>query len=227
MRAIFLIISLNFFLSGFGQIDEPNPPNYNLIEREIKNPDSEFYYEKLLQRYRDHDTTLTQEEYRHLYYGYVFSDSYEPYWQCAYIDTLSTLYSGKDLTQRDCDILLKYASMCYDEFPFDLKQIKMIAYTYHLNGQEDEANLWSNKARSIIGAILSTGNGDKNNAWHVIAKSHEYEVIRSFGLSPTEQSLVEGRYDMIKLSQNQNGVTQYYFDVGRLLVELYMQTFDK
>jgi hypothetical protein len=227
MRILLTLFSLTIFISGFGQNFKPVPPNYDLIEKEIKKTDSDFYYPKLMQRYRDNDTTLTHEEYRHLYYGYLFNDSYEPYWLCDCIDTLAPIYSKAEWTPQDCDTIIKYGKMCCDDFPFDLRQINMIAYAYHIKGHEDEAILWSYKVHNIIGTIFSTGNGEKpKKAWHVISTSHEYEIIKSFGLFPAGQALIKGNYDLINISPNQYGVTKFYFNIEKLF-QANMKSFNR
>lgn len=46
----------------------------------IKNPESPFYYENLLKRFQNFDTTLTKQDFHYLYYGNFFQPTYFPYY---------------------------------------------------------------------------------------------------------------------------------------------------
>jgi hypothetical protein len=51
-------------------------PDYEQIKSNIKNKQSELYYSKLWDRYQQGDSTLTIDEARHIYYGYIFNKDY-------------------------------------------------------------------------------------------------------------------------------------------------------
>lgn len=54
-------------------------PDFDKISRETQNPHSEFYYPKLVKAYNRNDTSMTHEQYRNLYLGYIFQEDYDPY----------------------------------------------------------------------------------------------------------------------------------------------------
>lgn len=54
-------------------------PDFAKIERETLDPKSEFFFPKLMKVYNRNDTSMTQEQYRHLYLGYQFQEDYDPY----------------------------------------------------------------------------------------------------------------------------------------------------
>ena len=51
---------------GFAQKTETEKPDYSQIEKDIADPQSNFYYPKLLQRYKGYDTTMTLQEKRYV-----------------------------------------------------------------------------------------------------------------------------------------------------------------
>ncbi len=53
--------------------------NFTAIEQAVNNAQSKYYFPKLAERYKRNDTTLTKEEYKHLYYGQVAAAGYAPY----------------------------------------------------------------------------------------------------------------------------------------------------
>ena len=72
-----LLILLLFAIAqteGYPQLlTFPNEaPNYKAIKADIEDPSSVFYYAKLLPRLMGNDTTLNNQDYRHLYYGYIY-----------------------------------------------------------------------------------------------------------------------------------------------------------
>ena len=54
-------------------------PDFARIERETQDPKSEFYFPNLIKIYNRNDTSMTQQQYRNLYLGYLFQEDYDPY----------------------------------------------------------------------------------------------------------------------------------------------------
>src|SRR5215213_7342118 len=74
--SLFLIFFFNAFTilaQDFKKVDR------EIIKKEVTDPASSFYYSKLLERFNSFDSLLTDEEYRHLYYGFVFQKQYSGY----------------------------------------------------------------------------------------------------------------------------------------------------
>ena len=47
-------------------------------------------YNKLMTRYENNDKSLTVDDYRQLYYGYIFQPEYSPYDKTDYSKSIST-----------------------------------------------------------------------------------------------------------------------------------------
>ncbi|MDE6811882.1 MAG: DUF4919 domain-containing protein [Muribaculaceae bacterium] len=54
-------------------------PDFDKISRQTLDPRNEFYFPKLMKLYNRNDTSMTQEQYRNLYLGYLFQEDYDPY----------------------------------------------------------------------------------------------------------------------------------------------------
>jgi hypothetical protein len=55
-------------------------PDLKQIRDTVLNPKSPFYFPKLQKKYEVNDTnTMTDEEFRHFYLGYMFQEDYDPY----------------------------------------------------------------------------------------------------------------------------------------------------
>ena len=70
--AFFLLIF--FYTLGFAQKAakfEVKKVDFDKIKEEITNPNSKYFYPKLMKSYLSNDTVLDFEGYRYLYYGYT------------------------------------------------------------------------------------------------------------------------------------------------------------
>lgn len=54
-------------------------PDFDKISRQTLDPQSEFYFPKLMKLYNRNDTSMSKEQYRNLYLGYFFQEDYDPY----------------------------------------------------------------------------------------------------------------------------------------------------
>lgn len=193
--------------------------DYGKLEQLTIDSTSNSYYSLLMDRYQKGDTTLSNDEYRILYYGYTFQKEYDPWWRSSQIETLEIIYSKEEYSQNDCDTIVKYATESISDFPFDLRQINMIGYAYHLKDNDSIALKWASKRNGIVDAILSSGDGRTcESAFSVISVSHEYEILKVFGLSSKTQSLSsDNRCDCLTI-ETPSGKTDYmYFDIWRTM----------
>jgi len=220
MKMLFILLTFFFASVAYSQSPrfQPEPPDYDLIEKEIKDENSKFFYPVLMERYKNSDTTLTIEEYKYLYYGYIFQPKYNPYWHCENIDKLLEYDKKEELTDADKNVIIKLAMECIEEFPFDIMQMNVIRNIYYLNGDEKNAYIWSMKPQNIIHTILSTGSGlNKEEAWHVIITGHESEIIGSLGFEAAGQALEPPHFDVISLEKNDTDIKAFYFNIQKIL----------
>ena len=91
--------------------------DYPLIEKNINDPDSKFYYDKLLSRFKKWDTTLTFEDYVHLYYGYSCLPEYYPY-QNSDFEKKYNEFMKMEPSSSINDSILKYSQLIVDDIPF-------------------------------------------------------------------------------------------------------------
>ncbi|MCH5328760.1 MAG: DUF4919 domain-containing protein [Coprobacter sp.] len=195
-------------------------PNLKKIEAAIRDFDSDMYYPALMKRYAENDTTLTLDEFRHLYLGYSFQESYNPYRISPHIEKLMPLYTLHEHTEKECNDIIKYATRAIEDFPFDLRQINMLIYAYRQKGMNNTAAIWEYKLRSIVNAILSTGDGKSpQTAWYVIYPTHEYDVVNRQGFTGAKYNFVEPSFDYLEVEKNPLNVKGYYFNVSRILQE--------
>ncbi|MGV8947580.1 MAG: DUF4919 domain-containing protein [Lutibacter sp.] len=194
----------------------PQKPNYDLINREIQDSSSNFYYPKLMSRLLAFDTTLSKGDYRHLYYGYIFQKEYQPYWTSPDEENLVKFYRSKKVSEKDYDLIIKLASHSISEFPFDLRQINYMGYIYHLKGDEEMAKRVIYRFHGILDAIMSSGDGKTcETGFHVISVSHEYVMLNMFQFQMKQQALI-GDCDYMDLVKNERNIDGIYFNIKQL-----------
>ena len=71
LQYILITITLTLGLASVSAAEKNNfqAPDFQAIKTETLNPDSKYYYPKLIAKFHSNDTTMTLDEYRHLYYG--------------------------------------------------------------------------------------------------------------------------------------------------------------
>ncbi|PZX95228.1 DUF4919 domain-containing protein [Flavobacterium aquariorum] len=192
-------------------------PDYELIKKNIQDKKSNYYYPKLLERMIANDTLLTNEDYRHLYFGYVFNPKYDAYFRSPDEEKLSKYFTSDSIYEKDYDEIIKLSEHSISLFPFDLRQMNYLGYIYHLKGDDVAAKKMSNRFQSILEAILSSGNGEQcETGMHVISVSHEYVFLNMFRLESTSQSLV-GNCDYLAFEKGKYKIDGVYFNIEKML----------
>ena len=201
-------------------------PDLEQIKKETTDPKSKFYYPKLMESYLGNDTILTADDFRYLYYGYLFQEDYEPYrrsYNPGRQKELEPLYSKPNHTREECRAIMNFAEDVLADNPFDLRQLHFRVYSYGKLGKENLAKIWQQKLNSILMTIATSGTGiDPENSWIVVLPAHEYDFLNLSGFTATGQKFVEPYYDFISVTPKKDSDPKgYYFDIKAILEEYY------
>ena len=213
---IFLLISSSIYL----QDNTFKPPDYKKIKNEILNKDSKFYYPTLFERYAKNDSTLVEEEYHYLYFGYTFNKNYDPYFSHDSLQNFLKLFNKENLSENDYGNLLNLGNKILAEYPFDLRIMTLMAYLYNEHGNKEMARKIGKKNAYVIGAIMNSGDGRTvSTAFYVICIADEYQLIKMFHLKFGDQAL--GHYkgqaiDLMSVENEDNKKDVMHFNVTRL-----------
>jgi hypothetical protein len=215
-KYLFLFLAFCSFLC-FSQESNFEKPNYNSIKKNIEDKDSNFYYTNLMNRFVANDTLLTNDEYRHLYLGYVFNSKYNPFYNPKDQDNLLNYYKSEKLSETDYEDIIKISEKALLDFPFDLRVMNFLGYVYHLKGDEVSAKKTSDKFHKLVETILSTGDGKTcETGFHVIMVSHEYTILNLFQLQYKSQALI-GNCDYMSFEKGKYSVDGIYFNIEKML----------
>jgi len=191
------------------------PPDYSRIETETKDPNSQYYYPTLRERYDRYDTTLTLKDFRHLYYGFFFQPDYQL--RAPDNEKLNGYYRKNSLSEADCEKVIELATEALRLYPFDLRLINLLSYVFNLQKNDRMEKLSNFRYRFIIETIMSTGDGNScATGYHVTSISDEYTLMRIFKLNSVSQSL-EDHCDYLKAEENDQKVEGLYFDITEIL----------
>lgn len=103
-------------------------PDLEEIRRVTLDPDSKLYFPKLKKKYETNDTTMTLDEFRHFYLGYMFQEDFDPYRVSPYSDVTEHLRNKPTHSREEIDTITKYAQLSLEDNPFDLRQMSFLVH---------------------------------------------------------------------------------------------------
>ena len=194
-------------------------PDLEEIRQETLKPSSKYYFPKLMKKYQENDTTMTPEEYRYLYLGYMFQEDYDPYRTSPYSEVTDTLRSKKELSKAEVDTIRKYAELALKDNPFDLRQMSFLVHVLKERRKSMSAKIWEYRLERLLEAIKSTGTGEnEDNAWFVIYPMHEYDMAQLLGYEVVDMEYIEPGYDHLLVEpdgtvKHRSPAKGFYFNV--------------
>lgn len=224
-----ILLLLSLLVTGFSVMaqTEEEAPDYMKIARDINNRDSELYYPRLMRRFMANDTTLSLEDYRTLYYGFTMQEDYDPYRVSPYTLKLKEFSGADTISLTACDSIIKYGLKAVADFPFDIRSMNMLIYGYKCKKNEVQRQIWTEKLKNILDAIISSGDGEtEESAFYVIYPAHEYDIINRFGLTAKSSTLLPPDLDYITVEENKFNIKGYFFNISRIL-DVFHQKFEE
>lgn len=204
--ALMLFINVCLVAQDFQAVDRV------LIEKSIKDSSLPTYYPRLLSRMKAGDTTFTNDEFRLIYYGYVFQPGYSPYGDDKSTEIRAALKDNKfELVNKYCDEVISTNPVSLKNYYY-----KMVALI-NLNKQDSTFYAVRRHYWGLLDAIASSGNGQTcKTALKVISVSDEYEIMyRYFEIQQVESQALQTPCDKmtVKPSDIYPGNT-IFFDVS-------------
>jgi hypothetical protein len=211
MKFTFALLFLLIVLAGFSQSDFM-PVDRKAVEKLVSDPSLPTHYPNLLARLKSYDSTLTLEDYRLLYYGFVFQDDYSPYGDDG-SKAIKAAFEKKAFTEA-----IKICDRTLEKNPVSLR-----AYNYKLIALSKLANEEAlfQQTRGIysrlLNAIVSSGDGLAcPSAFRVISVSDEYDLMYNyFEIKTVRAQRLETPCDRIDITPSEYfKANKMYFDVS-------------
>ena len=198
-------------------------PDMEQIRRDVTDPNSKYYYPKLMHQYEQNETIMTLQDYRHLYLGMLFQEDFNPYRKSERSEEIEKLYYKQNHTRVELDSIISYVEHALKDDPFDFQQINFLIFALQKRQKHNRAAIWQYRLNHLLEAIVSTGTGlDTDNAWFVINPKHEYNILNFQNVVADSQQYVEPYFDYIAVKQASEKSPQgYYFNIRYILEEYY------
>ncbi|MAP55217.1 DUF4919 domain-containing protein [Altibacter sp.] len=218
MKKITTLLFLVLSATAYSQSWDFESPNYKEIEKNIQDKASPLFYDTLMVRFQDADSTLTLQEKRHLYYGFSFHDKYAPYSHSKSLDNLMTLLKKETLSESELDQVVNLSDSLLTTNPFDVRAMNYKLFAFDQKREKENFKKTYIKMNTVFDALLSSGNGtSKEESFYVIYTSHEYDLLNILGFQfGGMQQLIE-HYDYLTVAENEAGIEGLYFDVSPCL----------
>ncbi len=224
-RILCVICALFLFFSHRSvgqQAALPDRAQWTTLSRDSS---SRYFYPRLLQRFLDADTALTNSELVLLNHGYTLQASYDPYGQSM---TEDTLYDC--IKQQEYEKALEIGHRYLRTNPVSLRgNLAMMLAFKHLDSLAEQMK-YRTHVSQLLRSVLSAGSGrSADSAFVVINVSDEYTILDYLGYAVNLQSLISGRngrsYDMMNVTAREDTTDNrvFYFDVTAPLESLSKQ----
>lgn len=196
-------------------------PDENDILAHILNASSPQYYPSLMMRYMDGDTTLTDDDYHYLYYGYAYDPNYRPLDIVSssdrILEILSAVQQQQAPTRQQAQSIIDAAREIMAVDPFSPKNINFMTYAYEALGDTLQARINADRFDKIIRTIETSGSGLKESEpKHVLRTEHANDVLAARGLYIQSRQVRTRSVEYIRLREKDGNVKGYYFDFGRM-----------
>ncbi len=173
-------------------------------------------YTGLKQRFQNNDTTLSEEEYRLLYYGQAFKHNSDT--MRTYHDKALNQYLEKAGDSIDFEKVLQLSLTCLSSNPLNFDNLYITGVAYDKTSKPELASLYYDKYHKLIYTIMASGDGKKEkSAFVVVSISDEYTILRALNLRFKSQALVSKKkkfYDILYVTENKKGIDKVYFDIN-------------
>lgn len=193
---------------GFSQKSKINLDN---VKKEISNQDSEFYYQKMLYKYKGLPKSIDSLEAQYLYYGRTFLDK-----------TVST--SDKpfkklldDFKKQDYAETITKANQLLSEDPTNLDLLMIMLQCY--DKQQDVKNFtyYLSQFKLLTSAILDSGDGkSEDSAYLVNSVGDEYILINVIQIprqaSRSSKPATGGMFDIWENNKTKTYIKVIYND---------------
>jgi len=223
-----LAVPVLMLVAIIGVSAQTNAPDIELIKTETTNPDSRYFYPKLLDKFMANDTAMTRDDYQYFYYGTMFTEDYNPYRPNPFdlqIKALEPVYLKREhLTRSERRRIEDVAKKVLANNPLELRQLMYLVYVYEQNQKFNLAKIWKSKLDSLLLTIARSGTGaDAEHARVVVYPRHEFDFFNLSGVSVTEQQFVEPYYEKLTVTTGKKDAkpSEHYFNLRYLLEQYY------
>lgn len=154
MRIIFTCFLLCLGFCSYEQAPFNYQRDFKAILEQTKDKNSSLYYQKLLIRFLNNDSSLTRHEVLALMIGFTENPHYKPYEDMG---TEKEIFDMND--QGDYEGSLEESKKYLQTHPVSLRILKERSYSYHQLRKKDSADYFMQLVDKVMGAMIYSGKG--------------------------------------------------------------------
>ncbi len=219
MRHILSAILILLCNCSFAQDASPAPVAFNyqrdfrMILDKTKDKGSDLYYQKLLIRFLDNDSSLTRAETLALMIGFTEQRNYKPYKNLAVEQEIFDLNEAGDYEEA-----LSMSKTYLQKNPLSLRILKERSYSYHQLRKRDSAEYFMNQVEKIMNAMIYSGKGKTpETAIFSLGLIDGEHFINNVGMTPANKTTSSPKSKVLMYivdAMNDEGVhINYYFNI--------------
>lgn len=179
MRIVFTSIVVLYCITSAAQPAFDYQRDFRALLDSSKEKSSDLYYGKLLDRFKNNDSTLTRREVLTLLIGYTDDPHYDPYTD---METEKEIF---DLNESgNYDEALVESKEYIQKHPVSLRVLKERSFSYNQTGKLDSAKYFMDLVDKIMSAMMYSGKGKTpENPIFSLALNDGEQFIPNVGMS--------------------------------------------
>ncbi|WP_172281939.1 DUF4919 domain-containing protein [Chryseobacterium sp. LAM-KRS1] len=208
MKYYIFLLLLNISVLGFGQ---KSKIDFKSIEKNLKNPESLYNYDKLIFKYKGIPKSLDSIEAQYLYYGRNFESNKL---NTSDNDFISLAEAFKNNNFDDC---IRLGKILYGKDPTNMDVLLILLRAY--DSKKDVSNFTHHLAqlRLLADAIKNSGDGKtEKTAYQVNSVGDEYIFLNILnigeGYTKSSKTVKEGIIDLWEKENNKIYIKVLYLD---------------
>ncbi|MFR9523990.1 MAG: DUF4919 domain-containing protein [Rikenellaceae bacterium] len=200
-------------------------PNEDDITDKINDPLSAYYYPNLYIKFQNNGE-FTAEEFHYLYYGFAYSELYQPLAVNNKLDKVLLLASSLDPqapSESTLDEIVISANEALELNPFSPTLWNLLAYTYGALGDTTREKMAFDRFNHILSTIDSSGDGLKEKSpKHIIMFDHALDLLTTQGVAYDKAQIISRTVEYVPFSDahrdggNGKKVKGLYFNFERI-----------
>ncbi|MBL0357208.1 MAG: DUF4919 domain-containing protein [Chitinophagaceae bacterium] len=156
MRTIITVLFLLLGTAAYEQAPFDYKRDFKPFLEQSQDKSSPLYYQKLLIRFLNNDSTLSNAETLALMIGYTEEPHYKPF------EDMDAEKEVFDLNEEgNYDSALVKAKIYLQKHPLSLRVLKEASYCYHSQKKQDSADYYMDLVDKVMNAMTYSGNGKK------------------------------------------------------------------
>jgi hypothetical protein len=207
---IFFSISTDLVGQKISNID------FDSIKLQTKDSTSRYYYPKLTQRFLELDTTLFLEDLVMIYYGYVFTDEYNPFANPDKNEAkFMALYEKAKFKKA-----IPYGQKALFDNPVNLNILIKLSFCYRMLGDKFKTTMYAKLYFDLLYTISQSGDGKSvETAYVIINIDDEIELIEDLELVVDKHEVIEKTHvfviDTLEQINKEGEIEKLYINLSK------------